>query len=174
MTEGSCVMYKRILVPLDGSRVAEGVLPHVQEMAQAMGSEVVLLRVLQPRQIEGAPYPTPMELRMKSAYKYLGRIRDVLAERGIAVTTAVTSGIDLGDTIVDWVRENDADAIALMSHGFGRAAKAIFGSVADRLLERSPVPVLVVRATPEVLEEQEEQEEEELDEALLHSMAAYG
>lgn len=167
-------MYKRILVPLDGSRVAEGVLPHVQEMAKAMRSEVVLLRVLQPWQIEGAQYPIPIELRMKSAYKYLERMKEALVARGIPVTTAVTSGIDLGDAIADWAKENDADAIALMSHGFGRAAKAIFGSVAERLLERSPVPVLVVRATPEVLGEQEEQEEDELDEELLQSMATYG
>lgn len=167
-------MYTRILVPLDGSRVAEGVLPHVQEMAKAMGSEVVLLRVLQPWQIEEGKYPAPIELRMKSAYKYLARVREALAGHGIPVTTAVTSGIDLGDAIVQWVQDNDVDAIALMSHGFGRAAKAIFGSVTERLLERSPVPVLVVRATPKVLEEQEEQEEEELDEAALHSMATYG
>lgn len=167
-------MYKRILVPLDGSRVAEGVLPHVQEMARTMGSEVVLLRVLQPWQIEGAQYLVPIELRMKSAYKYLGWVREALAGHGIPVTTAVTSGIDLGDAIVHWAQDNDVDAIALMTHGFGRAAKAMFGSVAERLLERSPVPVLVVRATPKVLEEQEEQEEDELDEALLHSMAAYG
>lgn len=167
-------MYKRILVPLDGSRVAEGVLPHVEEMAKAMGSEVVLLRVLQPRQLEGGKYPVAIEVRMKSAYKYLGRIRGGLVARGIPVTTAVTSGIDLGDAVADWAKQNEVDAIALMSHGLGRAAKTIFGSVAERLLERSPVPVLVVRATREVLEEQEEQEEDELDEEVLHKLGAYG
>lgn len=167
-------MYRRILVPLDGSKVAEGILPHVHDMAKAMGSEVMLLRVLQPRVFEGGKYPVPIEVRMKSAHKYLGRIREALVRHGIPVTTAVTSGIDLGDAIADWAKENHVDAIALMSHGFGRAAKAIFGSVAERLLERSPVPVLVVRATPEVLEEQEEQEEDELDEELLYRMAAYG
>ena len=167
-------MYKRILVPLDGSRVAEGVLPHAEHLAKAMGSEIVLLRVLRPREFEGGRYPVHIEIRIKSASKYLGRISEALKGHGIPVSTAVTSGIDLGDAVADWAKENDVDAIALMSHGLGRAAKAIFGSVAERLLERSPVPVLVVRATREVLEEQEEQEEEELDEELLQRLAAYG
>jgi nucleotide-binding universal stress UspA family protein len=159
-------------VPLDGSRVAEGALPHARDLAKAMGSELVLLRVLRPRHLEGGQYPVPIEARIKSAHKYLSQIQEGLAAAGIPVNTAVTSGLDLGDTIAKWATEHEVDAIVLMSHGFGRAAKAIFGSVAERLLERSPVPVLVVRATAEVLEEQTEQEEDELDEELLYRMAA--
>ncbi len=166
-------MYKRILVPLDGSKVAEGILSHVHQLAKATGGEILLLRVLQPVPLEGG-YPRPIEMRTKSAYKYLARLQDTLASQGVSATVAVTAGVQAGDAISTWAGEHEVDLIALMSHGFGRAARAVFGSVAERLLERSPVPVLVVRATPEVLEQQEEQEEDELDEELLFRMGALG
>ena len=139
-----------------------------------MGAEVALLRVIRPASVEGGRYPLTLEQRTKSASKYLGRLKDARALQGIGATVAVTARMDAGDAIAEWAAAHQADLVALMSHGFGRRARAVFGSVAERLLEASPVPVLIVRVTPQVLAEQEELEEDELDEALLQQMAAYG
>lgn len=167
-------MYKRILVPLDGSKIAEGVLPHVSQLAKALGSEVVLLRVLDP--VAGAARcgPSPLVAMRGSASAYLANIRDRLREQAIPTALAVTTGPVVSLAIGEWARRHHADLIVLMSHGFGVAARLVFGSVAQRLLEISPVPVLVIRATPEALHEQEEQEERGLGEELLAKMRVVG
>ena len=167
-------MYRRILVPLDGSRVAEGVLPHVRKLAGSTSAEVVLVRVVEHvreglggRVVPaGAAHVSDQDL-VRSAHKYLSHVKDTLEAQGTPAQVAVISGIGAAKTVVKYAQEREADIIALMSHGLGPAARGVFGSVAARLLELSPIPVFVVRATPEVMEQQLEQEEEELDESLL-------
>ncbi len=159
-------MYTRILVPLDGSKVAEGVIPYVTGLARATGGEVIFLRVLEPP-VRAAGIS--MRDQTKSAFKYLNTWAEALRAQGIRSRPAVTQG-PVTEAIVKWATDNAAELIALMSHGFGAAAKAVFGSVAERMLELSPLPVLVVRASAEVLQQQQEQEEEEFDEAVFELM----
>ena len=171
-------MFRRIVVPLDGSKVAEGVLPHVRELAEREGAEVVLVRVVQPKEIARASYVVPLGAARiserdltKSAHKYLARISEGLQGQGISTQSVVVTGARVAETIVDWACGHNVDLIALMSHGLGRAARWVFGSVAEGLLQASPIPVLVVRASNEVLEAQEEYEEAQLDHAYLQGIA---
>lgn len=171
-------MYKRILVPLDGSKVAEGVLPQVCQLADALKAELVLVRVA----------PTPDSLLgvgvrvgaqsanlgaqlERAAAAYLQQVAARLGTVGAGVRYVTLQG-PVTESIVAWAQQNQVDLIALMSHGLGHAARWVFGSVADRLLQSSPVPVLVVRASQQQLEAQEEQEEAALDAALLQAMDA--
>lgn len=170
-------MYQRIVVPLDGSKVAEGILPHVVRLAGAAGAEVVLLRVVEhPREgLRGSFIPssgTHLSDRdlVKSSHKYLRQVQEGLETRGVRVRVDVITRIGVAEAIVEWAVEHEMDAIALMSHGLGPAARGVFGSVAGRLLELSPLPLLIVRATSEVLEQQQEQEEDALDEAVFACM----
>ncbi|MBI2888279.1 MAG: universal stress protein [Chloroflexi bacterium] len=171
-------MYKRIVVPLDGSKIAEAALPHVVEIAKALGAEVVLLRVIQPGGLIQGRYvlpPGPAKLLSqeleRSAQRYLDRAGGDLEQGGLRTQKVVVTG-PVADSIVDWATHHNADLIALTSHGLGRAARWVFGSVADRLLQSSPVPLLVIRASHEVLEAQEEYEEEQLDAAVLKALQA--
>ncbi len=170
-------MYKRILVPLDGSKVAEGVLPQVCELASALRAEVVLLRVaptadsLLGNGVVVGNRATTLEGQMqRSALGYLDRVKAGLGAVGAGVSCVAVSG-PVAETIAEWAAANQVDLIALTSHGLGHAARWVFGSVADRLLQASKAPVLVVRASTELLQAQEEQEEAEMDAALLQALA---
>ncbi len=171
-------MYKRIVVPLDGSRIAEAVLPHVTEMTKALGAEIVLLRVIQGGgRLQGSYVLPPEPARIlereltQRAKAYLDRVAEGLVKDGVKVEKVVISG-PVSESIVEWATKNNADLIAMMSHGLGRAARWVFGSVADRLLQSSPIPLLVVRASHEVMQAQEEFEEEQLDKAVLKALSA--
>lgn len=171
-------MIKRIVVPLDGSKVAEAVLPHVQDLAKALGAELVLVRAIHQGGLIQGRYvlsPEPAKLLAqemeRSALRYLDRVRADLEKVGIKTRSVVVTG-PVPESIIDWASHNNADLIALTSHGLGRAARWVFGSVADRLLQSSPVPLLVIRASQEILEAQEEYEEEQLDAALLKALQA--
>ncbi len=169
-------MYRRIVVPLDGSKIAEGVLPHAIGLAKAHHAELALVRAVDPRSALPSGYALPegpaqalQRTMERDAQAYLTSIAAGLSEQGIRVVTAVASGPP-AESIGAWATAHDADLIALMSHGLGRSARWVFGSVADRLLQSSPVPILVVRATQQVLESQEEYEEAQLDAKLLEAM----
>ena len=169
-------MYKRIVVPLDGSKIAEAVLPHAQELAKALDAELVLLRVVQGGGLLQGHYvlsPEPARILeqefKRRAQQYLDSVGEKIQKEGVKVQRVVVAG-PVSESIVDWSTHNSVDLIALMSHGLGRAARWVFGSVADRLLQSSPVPLLVVRASHEVLQAQEEYEEEQLDQAVLEAL----
>ncbi|MEK7214635.1 MAG: universal stress protein [Chloroflexota bacterium] len=169
-------MYRRIVVPLDGSKIAEGVLPHAIGLAKAHQAELALVRAVDPRSAVPNGYVLPegpaqalQRTMERDAQAYLTAVAAGLSEQGIPVVTAVVTGPP-AEGVVAWATSHEADLIALMSHGLGRSARWVFGSVADRLLQSSPIPILVVRATQQVLESQEEYEESLLDTKLLEAM----
>lgn len=143
-------MYKKILVPLDGSDLAESALAHVRPLAKCMGSEIVLLRVVtipvgaymmvtEPRLIEDATQGVEDE-----AADYLKGVAATLRADGFKVSVQVGTGV-IGDTIQDYCRSLHADLIAMSTHGRGGLARLVIGSVADQLVRHSQVPVLLVR-----------------------------
>lgn len=145
-------MYKKILVPLDGSDLAESALAHVRPLAKCMGSEVVLLRVVsvpvgaymmvtEPRLIEEATQGVEDE-----ASDYLKGVAATLRADGIKVSLQVGTGV-IGDTIQDYAISLHADLIAMSTHGRGGLARLVIGSVADQLIRHSKVPILLVRPT---------------------------
>jgi nucleotide-binding universal stress UspA family protein len=141
-------MYKKILVPLDGSELAECVLPHVQ--AAASGSDrgkVVLLRIVEPLPA-GTPPAVDFEVVQKAgvreAEKYLARIQAKLSKEGFNVEVEVLTGRP-AETITDFVQREKVDLVALATHGRSGISRWVFGSVADKLVRSLSVPVLLIR-----------------------------
>jgi nucleotide-binding universal stress UspA family protein len=143
-------MYQRILVPLDGSKRAEAIMPHVEDLAQCYQAKVVLLQVIEPRPllIDGT-YAVPdlveHEQRLKTAESYLLALQGELRQKGIEVKTHVAQGPVVTE-IIDTAERENADLIAMASHGRTGLARVFYGSVAAGILHRIDRPLLLVRS----------------------------
>ena len=150
-------MYKKILVPLDGSKLAECALPHVEELAKGCDTEEVILvsvteRVKGYRALEEPSQPLGQRLipeafgkKEKQAQKYLDRIAKAMAAKGINVSTEVLLWKP-DEAIVGYAKQFRCDLIVMASHGRSGPSRWTHGSVADRVFRASRVPVLMVRA----------------------------
>ena len=150
-------MYKKILVPLDGSKLAECVLPHVENIATGCSvGEVIILRVCESPSII-ADYP---ESKNKTWEKHVERmtanaqqscslyIEDVekdLKDKGFKVKTESSLGKP-AEEIVNYANKNKVDLIIMASHGRSGVSRWAYGSVADKVLRSTCVPVLLVKA----------------------------
>jgi nucleotide-binding universal stress UspA family protein len=146
------MLCRRILVPLDGSDIAEQVLPQVRPLARAIGAEVVLLRVAveQPATMISSdwffvPGDDEFEDEEQKAQVYLDDVAASLRGEGIQVSTATDVGPVAG-TIIDYAQANHIDLIAMCTHGRTGLARWAFGSVADKVLRAGSTPILLVRA----------------------------
>lgn len=146
-------MYKRIVVPLDGSDTSEAVLEHVSALAQYTGAEVLLLRIVTQPAYESAfgdtvlipTAPPPAESGTRGhAEGYLQRIAFDYFPDDVKVTYEVSAG-PVAETIMDYAMAVDADLIAMSTHGRSGLARMVIGSVADEVVRRSHLPVLLVR-----------------------------
>jgi nucleotide-binding universal stress UspA family protein len=144
-------MYTHILVPLDGSDVAEQVLPHVQSLAMS-STKITLLRSV-PRipshtidLDRTAPSPlAALRAHEAEAQTYLDSVAEKLRTNGIQVATIVIEQNDPHEAIIDFALANGIDIIAMATHGRSGLGRLIFGSVAEQILHQSPLPLLVVR-----------------------------
>ena len=150
-------MYKKILVPLDGSKLAECALPYAEEIAKGCGTEeVILVSVTErvqgyrlfddPRQLQGQRLILEaVGKKQEQAQRYLGRIAKEMEAKGIKVSTEVLLG-DPAEEIVIYAKHPGCDIIVMSSHGRSGVSRWAHGSVADKVLRGSPVPVLMIRA----------------------------
>jgi len=145
-------MIKTILVPLDGSKRAEKILPHVKALAQQFGAKLVLVQVIEPVAAVVSPYETLphytaeyVDRLIDGAKVYLTGIREVLHTEGIETISYVENGPIIFSLMQLAVREN-VDWIALASHGRTGMAGVFYGSIAAGLLQRVDRPLLVIRA----------------------------
>jgi nucleotide-binding universal stress UspA family protein len=150
-------MYKKILVPLDGSKLAECALPHAEELAKCCDTEKVILvsvteRVQGYRAFEDPSQPLGQQLapeafgkKEEQAQRYLGRIAKAMEAKGVKVGTEVLLG-DPAEEIVIYAKHPGCDLIVVSSHGRSGISRWTHGSVADKVFRHSPVPVLMVRA----------------------------
>jgi len=149
-------MYKKIMVPLDGSNLAECVLPHVETIAKSCQSpEVLLVRAVEPIAIpygrEMATITSMEELKAfevhnrADAEKYLKEAVARLSKAGIKARADVING-KAAEALVDFATKNDVDLLVIATHGRSGISRWVWGSVADRLLRSICVPVLMVRA----------------------------
>ena len=147
-------MYQHIMVPLDGSELAECVLPHVRTIA--LGCNVVkvtLVRVVEPLHIRGGmevriPPAEKQRLEKRSmdkAREYLEQIVESLKETGVAAQAEVLQG-DVVDKLMDYADKNEVDLIIVSTHGRSGVSCWVWGSVTDRILRAACVPVTMVRA----------------------------
>ena len=142
---------RKILVPLDGSELAEEALVPASDMAAALDAELLLLRVAGPLgyvRVEGYPDLPAGQLvevdHRNEAESYLEAIATDLRGDGATVTTRVELG-DPAPTIVSVAEDEDADVIAMATHGRTGLARLLMGSVATRTIETAKKPVLLVR-----------------------------
>ena len=142
-------MYSSVVVPLDGSRLAEGVLPHVVEVTRGRGSRIHLLSVVaSARGGSGEVNDSVANGRARpngEMAAYLQGIAAQLEPATAEVQVEIRSGRQ-ADEILSFAAEVDADLIAMSTHGRSGIGRWVFGSVADRILRRSRCPVLLVRA----------------------------
>jgi nucleotide-binding universal stress UspA family protein len=146
-------VFRHILVPLDGSGFAEAALPYALEMAAQFDSDITLLRVvLPPRAGEGALSPESANYMIKmrddlykEAIEYLQQQKGSLRQQNYRVHYQVAESEDIAAEIISAVRGADADTVVMCTHGRGGLSRWLFGSVATRVLQSSPVPVLVIR-----------------------------
>ena len=146
-------MYQRILVPLDGSKLAECVLPHVEAIAKGCGvADVIFIRVAEG---VGVPIATEPGLtaeewkRIESEHKataenYLKQLVSQLKWSGVNKQIEVPFGKP-ADRIADYATENKVDLIVIATHGRTGVSRWVLGSVADRVTRSACVPVLIVR-----------------------------
>ena len=146
-------MYKRILIPMDGSPLAEVVLPHVQLLAKSFNAELVLLQVLvEPADAFAIPSsPLSPHWSTQKAYtkmkNYLKKICANLEKDGINATFLIRSG-GVPDTILEMADIMQADLIAMSTHGHSPTRLFLLGSVTYQVVRHSPLPVLVIRSEP--------------------------
>ncbi len=150
-------MYKKIMVPLDGSKLAKCVLPHVEAIAKGAGAEKVFLVSVTEwvqgfRPVDDSSQPLGESMMPETAgkmeqlaQKYLDRIAEDLKAKGINVETLVLIG-DPADELVLNAKNYGADLIIMASHGRSGVRKWTHGSVAEKVFRASQVPVLMVRA----------------------------
>ena len=150
-------MYNKILVPLDGSRLAECVLEHVKAIAGGcVVREVILFRVCEPLSIL-ADYPADMPDKWENHVKdveefnhqqcniYLHEIENKLAKSGVSGVKSISCLGDAATQITDYAVKNDIDLIIISSHGRSGVSRWPSGSVADKVFHSSSVPVLMVK-----------------------------
>jgi nucleotide-binding universal stress UspA family protein len=147
-------MLSRILVPLDGSPLAEAVLCQVVEIATLKKSEIVLLRAALAHAILGAEQVEAQVRVVEEAQAYLAKIETNLAAQGFAVKSVVRYG-HAADEILDHARAGGVGLIAMSTHGRGGVRRWVLGSVAETVVRHAPVPVLLVRATAPVIASRE-------------------
>ena len=138
-------MYKKILVPLDGSELAENAIKHVEIFIGTKKiQEVVLLQVIE--RSAGTLYnlETDIKERIEKGIKdYLGGIADAFREHGINVKSIVKYG-DAAETILNYVDENNIGIIIMSTHGRSGISRFLAGSVAERVMRHSTVPILII------------------------------
>ena len=141
-------MFDRILVPLDGSSVAECVLGHVVALATAFGAQVVILQVLErasdaggARSIESLDW----HIRKAEAGVYLGEIASRLRKGGVRADVAVLEG-PAPERILSYAHSENIDLIALSSHGLSGLSGWNVSSVVQKIILRARVPTMIVRA----------------------------
>jgi nucleotide-binding universal stress UspA family protein len=135
-------VFDRILVPLDGSPLAETILFEARRLYAHVGSEILLFRAAVPPPTETAPLVTS-DLE-ESARVYLERIRDRLESLGVPSRIVLRIGMS-AEAILGAAREEAVSLVAMATHGRTGLARLLMGSVCERVIRSSPVPVLAVR-----------------------------
>lgn len=143
-------MYKRILAPLDGSKRAEAILPHLEKMAQRNKSRVIFMQVIEPVLIAAGvefAYQSKEEYEVleKKAGEYLAGLQGEFREKGIDVRVFITHG-PVVEAIIRAAKQEDADLIAIASHGRTGLSRVFYGSVAAGVLHRIDRPLLLIRS----------------------------
>jgi nucleotide-binding universal stress UspA family protein len=144
-------MYNTILVPLDGSKRAERILGHVEDLARRYEATVVLMRVIGPApatlglETSYVILQEEFERRVKRAKSYLAALQRAFHVKGIEAKTCIDQG-PVVDAIINAAKREGADLIAIASHGRSGLSQVFYGSVAAGVLHRADRPLLLIRS----------------------------
>ncbi len=144
-------MYEKILVPLDGSKRAEMIRPHVRELASRFQATVILITVVEHIYADGIGQTyidiseQAFNAKLKKYELYLNGIASKFRDKGIDCKTLVAHG-SVVEKIIEAANAEDVDLIAMTSHGWGGLARIFYGSVAAGILNRVDRPLFVVRS----------------------------
>ena len=168
--------FKRIVVPLDGSTLAEQVLPRVLTLAKLEDAEVSLLQVLIPHSYSQKEMFDPnlpwWDKDVSLAQAYLFRIASRLRRNGLMVTTDIVIGENAADAIGDFASREKADLIAIATHGRGGLARMLRGSVADAIMHSGRMSMLVLKPDDVAKKEQTPDLSENIAAAAALAMVA--
>ncbi len=141
-------MYKKILVPLDGSELAKKALDHAEKLAKTFDAEIVLFQVVPFMPIYGSPeLVTPLivdEKQKEAAERYLTNLAEEMKKRGHKVTSMVRTGQQVAVEIIDFAKESGADLIVMCTHGRSGITRWVLGSVAHKVITRAETPILLI------------------------------
>ncbi|MCX5881429.1 MAG: universal stress protein [Deltaproteobacteria bacterium] len=152
-------MYQTLLVPLDGSPRAESILPHVEDLATQFKSKVIFLQVVGPplQFVNPSLYETTIQTDIIHEYvtdfkrkkeeisTYLAGIQEGFQKKGIEVKILVEQGAVV-DSIISIAQRENADLIAIASHGRSGMSRVFYGSVAAGVMQKIDRPVLIIRS----------------------------
>jgi nucleotide-binding universal stress UspA family protein len=147
-------MFKRILVPLDGSELAEKALPYAEALAQKFEAELVLVRVLQlfPEVVPAQPYASvtfheqTAQIRQE-ATTYMNQVATQVRKVGVLpLRQVVLDAPSVTNAITEMADEESVDLIVMSTHGRSGLSRLVFGSVAGQVLHDAPCPVFLVKA----------------------------
>lgn len=134
-------MFRSILVPLDGSATAESALEPALYLARAAGGDIKLVRAQLSHSLSSLEQDTDEEVACR---EYLLGIARRLQAQGVEARVEVLDGGPVADRILEVLSDEDYDLVVLSSHGRTGITRFLLGSVAEQLVRRSPVPVLIV------------------------------
>lgn len=152
-------MFNKILICLDGSPLAEQIIPYATEQAKRFNSKVILLKVVTDADAVVVPMtPTgdpltmatqvsieKMENESEEAKSYLATIAEPMIKAKLDVEQIAIFDPSPGSAIVDQANSSQVDLIALATHGRSGLRRAVSGSVADQVLRESHLPILLIR-----------------------------
>ncbi len=141
-------MYKKIMVPLDGSELSKKALDHAEKLAKAFDAEIILFQVVPLMSLYGytemTEPPIIDEKSRQSAEVYLATLAEELKERGFKVRAKVKTGLQVASEIIDFAKESGVDLIVMCTHGHSGITLWVLGSVAQKVLTRAETPILLV------------------------------
>ncbi len=145
-SEGSLIMYKRILIPLDNSQTDETILSHIKPLAQLTKAELILVHVADGF---GARLQNQLNLEdsaeIKDDQSYLDKQANLLRQQGFNVRAVLVQGKEPVDGILSLVSSEGCDLIAMATHGHQFVKDVILGSVASDLRHKTEIPILMIR-----------------------------
>ena len=141
-------MYKKILVPLDGSELAKKALDHAEGLAKTFDAEIILFQVVPLIPIYGysdrVEPPIIDEKTKQTVERYLTSLAEELKKRGLKVTAKVKTGLQVAAEIIDFAKGSGVDLIVMCTHGHSGITLWVLGSVARKVLTRAETPILLI------------------------------
>jgi nucleotide-binding universal stress UspA family protein len=145
-------MYKKILVPLDGSTQAECVIPHLETIAKTGVKDIELISVIEPVELptRGKIALNEDDLKQialeskKDTHKYLDQVAARLTRSGIKVHPIILTGKP-AESLIDYIDSNDIDLVIMATHGRSGLNRLFWGSVAEKVVRSVNTPVLLVK-----------------------------